>query len=102
MKMSWLTALKFFGPMVLGFTKAAPIAPFIVSAIESAEALVGATGTEKLAHAKALVRTSVAAVNAQAGKQVVDPNVPDKIIDDAVALVISITNAFKRSPATVA
>lgn len=88
----WVKVLKTFGPLVLLATPAAPIAPFIMAGIESAERLHGASSAEKLAHAKAIASAAVGAVNAQAGTVVVNPALVDRTADDAIALTVDITN----------
>lgn len=98
MSLKWLAVLKQIGPVVLALTPAAPMAPFVLAGIDAAEHLKGASGPEKLAHAKAITQAAVAAVNAQHGSPVIDPDLADAVYDDAVSTTIGVCNLVHRQP----
>ena len=77
----WLEILKNVGPIAIAATVpgGAAIAPLVIAAIKSAEAIKGATGAEKKAHALEIV---------QAGAQVA-ANYTDKIAPAEVTVTAS-------------
>lgn len=88
----WLQIVQTFAPMVLAFTPAAPLAPFVAAGIQAAEQLPGADGPTKLAIATQIARTGIAATNAQAGKTLIDPALSDAVIQQAIGTTIAVTN----------
>lgn len=69
-----------FGPQILAFTKFAPIASSVASAMQTAQAFIQQDGesqedlnARRLAAVLAEGQTAAAAVNAQAGKVLIDP-----------------------------
>lgn len=99
MKMNWLDVVKQFGPMILAMTAAAPVAPYLVTGIEAGEALKAShSGPERLAHAKDVTRTIVAAVNAQK-PGTVDPHVSDEALTHGIETVIAVANLIHKKAA---
>lgn len=91
--MTWLQILMTFAPMILRFIpKLAPIAPHVATGISEAEHLVGASSTEKQAHAVNIALAGVAAVNAEAGHAVIDPTIGAATIAAAVDTIVGVTN----------
>lgn len=95
---NWLDLIKQFAPMILAFTPAAAIAPYIVPGIEAAEALKNASGQEKLAHAIETTHVVISAVNA-AKPGTIDPATADAAITSGINTVIAVTNLIHRQPA---
>lgn len=97
--MSKLTALGHFmrkvgavAPAILMFTPLAPIAGITQAAIVEAEAIFGpGKGDEKLAHVIAVAKDAGAAINAQAGHEVVHVDAIEQTAKSAISAVISAT-----------
>lgn len=89
---SWLSLVEKVVPLVLAATPAAPLAPFISIGIQAAEQIPGATGSTKLVIAKQIAGIGVAAVNAQAGHQEVDPALIDQVATDGINAVVGVVN----------
>lgn len=94
----WLQILQTVAPTVLACTPLAPIAPFVVAGIQAAEASGGA-GPHKLATALNITRIGIAAVNAQAQKTIIDPQLSDAALTSGINLAVQITNTLHRDPA---
>lgn len=92
---SWLDKIKKYAPIILAETPAAPLAPYIAIGIQAAEQIPGASGPAKLEAAKQITHIVVAATNDQAGHQVVDPALVDKLADDAASTVVDAVNLKK-------
>jgi hypothetical protein len=88
----WLKTVAQIAPAILAFTPAAPLAPWVALGIHTAEGIDGATGPQKLEIAKAIAKVGVAAVNAQAGKELVDVTSSDVVITDGINAVVAATN----------
>ena len=95
--MNWLGLIKTLAPIVLAATPLAPIAPFISLGIGEAEQLAGASGPEKLAHAVNIAQTGIAAVNAQAGKDLIDPALSADAISKGISTVVDVTNIVHKA-----
>lgn len=100
----WLDVLKTIGPMVVAATVpgGAVLAPIIVHAIAEAEALPGASGQEKKAHALELVKAGAEGVNAAAQKQVLDPQLVHDTAENGIEAVVgavNIVHSVKQKPA---
>lgn len=91
-KKNWLDLVKVVVPMILAETPAAPIAPFIAIGISAAEQIPGATGPQKLEVAKQLANIGVAAANAQAGKELINPSLVNETADNSIKTIISVMN----------
>ena len=89
---TWFTILKRFAPIVLAITPAAPLAPFIATAIQAAEQIPDASGPTKLAIAREIVKISVNATNAQLGYEKVDPALVDQAVEDGINTVVAVVN----------
>lgn len=88
----WLHLIEQVAPYALAATPAAPLAPFIAIGIQAAEQIPGATGATKLAIAKQIVSIGVAATNAQAGHQKIDPVLVDQTVTDGINTVVGAVN----------
>jgi len=93
MKWLWLKLVAELTPAVLALIPgAAPLAPIVATAIQTAEALPGATGDQKRAHAQALVADGVAATNLVAGKTVIDPTLAADVASSTISTIVGVTN----------
>jgi hypothetical protein len=88
----WLQILETLGPMALMFTPLAPIAPIVIGAMKTAEALPGASGDEKKQLVQTLVSAGAAATNAVAKKQVIDPAAAAAASGSVIDATIGIVN----------
>ncbi len=97
---NWLHLVEQFAPLILAATPLAPLVPFIVIGIREAEHLKGATGPEKLAHAVEITHATIAGVNAQAGKVLVDPVGADDALKHGISTVVDVVNIIhaRRQP----
>lgn len=99
----WLTLVEGLTPVVLGvIPRTAGLAPIVADAIGQAEAVAGASGAGKLAHATQLVSDGVAAANAAAGHQVVDPVVAAAVAPAVITTVVGVANSIHDSHAPAA
>lgn len=99
--MKWLNLVKQFAPLVLAFAvpHGADLAPYVSLGIAEAEAIKGASGPDKLAHALAIVRAGVAGANSAAGRTVLDPASVDASIEAAVSTVVNVANLVHQAKA---
>lgn len=84
----WLKLVEQFAPIVLANVQGVPksVIPFVVHGVQTAEAIEGATGEQKLAAAQQIVADGVAALNT------VKPNAIDSdAVNAAVAYGINAT-----------
>jgi hypothetical protein len=88
----WLKMLEVVGPIALAATPLAPIAPAVVAAMHNAEKIPGATGEEKKAAVKSIIRSSANAANTQAGKIVIDPQEAVDTADNAIDTTVHAVN----------
>lgn len=88
---TWLKIVETFAPMVLAFTPAAPLAPFVAHGIQVAEGMRGADNGTKLATAIDLVNNGVAGANAQAGHQIIDPQIAQSLAGTAISTVVQVS-----------
>lgn len=89
---SWLKIIEKAAPIVLAATPLAPLAPFVAVGIQAAEQIPGATGPQKLTIATQLVNTGIAATNAQAGKQVINPSEASQLVASGINAVVAAAN----------
>jgi hypothetical protein len=96
----WLHLIEQLAPLVFMATPLAPLVPFIVIGIREAEQLKGATGAEKLAHAVEITHATIAGVNAQAGKVVIDPVGADDALKHGISTAVDLAKllAARRQP----
>ena len=92
----WLQYVETFAPLILAATPLAPIIPFVISGIQTAEQIPDATGAQKLAIAQQLVADGVAATNAAAGHTEIDPALVNDMVTQGINTVVSVVN-FKHS-----
>ena len=85
-------------PLVLSIVPGVPpiLVPLIVHGIQTAE-LVGGSGAQKKASAVELTRTGIAATNAAANKQVIDPSVINAV-SNAIDTVVGVVNVVHKHP----
>lgn len=91
----FFSVLKQFAPIILALTPLAPIAPAVAEAIATAETIPGASGSEKLAAAKAIVVDAAQAVNAQAGHDKVNVAEVEASADSVISGVVDSVNHIK-------
>lgn len=92
--MNWKEIVKLVAPLVLSQTKLAPIAPYIADGINTAEDL--AKGHNKLSAARKETRIVVNAINAQKGKEIVDPDLTDAAIESGISAVVKAADAIHK------
>lgn len=97
----WLDVLEQVGPIVIALSPLAPIAPAVVAGIRAAEAIPGATSSQKKAKTMEIVSAAVQGANAQAGKVVVDPNEAMLAADNAIDTIVHVTNVIHRNPVAI-
>lgn len=105
MNWNWLKLVADLAPIVLQFVPGgAALAPIVAVAIQTAEAIPGASGPDKLASAQTLVTAGVAATNQIAGKTVVDPVLVGTISAHVISSIVQLTNDVHaaHAPATAA
>jgi len=97
-KTKWLSLVKLLAPIILTTVKPglAPIAGNITDAINEAEQLKGAKGTDKLQHVKNIANSAADAINNAKSKEVIDKATLNKAIDDSVNTVISVVNMVQK------
>lgn len=95
----WLNLVESIAPIVLLATPLAPIAPFVILGIKTAEQIPGATGPQKLALAKTIVSAGVQATNAQAGHVEIDPVQIDTAVTSGINAVIASINVVQAAKA---
>lgn len=96
---NWLHLVETIGPLVLAATPLAPIVPFVIMGIQTAERIPGATGAQKLELAKQIVTTGIAATNAQAGHTEIDPALVDTAVTSGINAVVAATNVVHAAVA---
>jgi hypothetical protein len=92
MNWRWLKVVEKIAPLVLAATPLAPIVPFVILGIQTAEQIPGATGEQKLALATQIVNTGVAATNAQVGHTEIDPALVNDAVTHGIATVVAAVN----------
>jgi len=105
MNLKWLRLVEQFAPLILAATPLAPIVPFVIVGISTAEKIKGATGAEKLALATQIVNAGVAATNAQAGTEKINPTLVNQAVTYGINAVVSSVNlvhSFQTDPAAPA
>lgn len=95
----WLGLVKQLAPLILAVTPLAPIVPWVVVGIQTAEGIEGATGAQKLEIAKAIVSVGVAATNAQVGKVILNPAEADTLVAAGISAVVAATNLVHKEVA---
>jgi len=99
--LKWLQIVGRLAPTVLSLIPAlSPIAPYVTAGIQEAEQIPGATGSDKLTHAITIARQGIAAVNAQAGRTVVDPNIADATIAAGINTTVGVVNIIHNAHAS--
>ncbi len=93
----WLTILARIGPQILLFTPLAQIAPIIVGAIQAAEGLPGATGPQKKTLVQQIAIAGAQAVNAAAGRMIIDPVLAEQASGAAIDTVVTVTNLINKA-----
>src|SRR5260370_40135255 len=94
MKWHWLRLVESLTPTVLSlFPGTASLVPIVRVAIQTAEAIPGASSTDKLAHAQQLGVDGAAATNALEGRTVADPAVASRVAADAISTTVDTVNA---------
>jgi len=85
---------KFLSPIVLSFTapKLVPVASVVADAIGEAEALPGASGSDKLAHATKIATDTADALNKAKGKVVISPDDLSNTLAKSVSTVVDVIN----------
>lgn len=102
MKIDWKTILHLAVPLVCAVVPgAAPLTPLILAGISEAESLSGASGAEKKAHALNLVATGIAATNAAAGKEILEPIATSATASAVIDSVVGVTNLVHAAHAGV-
>jgi hypothetical protein len=93
MNLSWLKKVEFVVPFILPFIPGVPpaVIPFIVKGIQTAEAVEGATGAQKLAIAQAEVANGVAAVNAAKPGTIDETNL-NSAVTNGINTAVAVTN----------
>lgn len=79
-------------PLVMAFTPLAPFAPIVTAAMQEAEAMPGATGSQKLEHVVAIV--GHAAEVAQAAGKAVNPAEVQAAAAQVVSGIVATVNAL--------
>lgn len=103
MNWHWLKLVADLAPVVLQFVPGgAALAPIVALGVQTAEAIPGLTGPQKLAHAQQLVAVGVAATNQVAGKQLVDPAFVNTISAHVIGSVVQLANDIHAAHAPVA
>jgi len=95
----WLKLVEQIAPIALSVTPLAPIAPFIALGIKTAEQIPGASGADKLALATTIAQSGVAAINAQAGHQEIDPMLVNQAIAQGIGTVVAVVNTVHAAQA---
>lgn len=98
-RQKWIQMVSSIGLMALAYTPLAPMAPYVAQSIQDAELLPGASGADKLSHVVSLVRNGIAAANAQAGRQVIDTQLSDTLIQQAISTAVSVVNIVHQAHA---
>ena len=98
MKFDWLGLVKVIAPIVIAQTvpHGDLVAPLVVHGIESAEGLKGAPGADKLAHARDLVNTGIAGINAAAGSQKIDPAAVSAAVESGISTTVDIAKLIHK------
>ena len=76
--------------------KTAKLVPFVVNGITEAEAMTGASGKEKLAHAIAITREGIAATNA-VRPGTINENAAEQVIASGISAVVDSVNVFRNA-----
>jgi hypothetical protein len=95
----WLQILEQYGPNVLLFTPAAPLAPFVLAGIHVAHQIPGATGPQKKALATQIATLSAQAADVAAGRPVVDPAAVADATSSAIDAVVKTVNIIHDAKA---
>lgn len=99
----WLRLVAHLAPVVLSLIPgAAPLAPIVATAIQTAEALPGATDVEKLRHAQTFVVAGAAATNVIAGHQLIDPALAQQVAASAISTIVDTVNMIHLAHAPAA
>lgn len=76
--------------------KTAKLVPFVVNGITEAEAMSGASGKDKLAHAVAITKEGIAAANA-VRPGTINENAAHQVIESGISAVVDSVNVFKNA-----
>jgi len=95
----WFFLVDTFAPLILALTPLAPIASAVAKGIQEAEALIGATSEQKLAHAVNIARAGIEALNAQLGRVVVDPAIGTSLVSKCISVIVTVTNLVHQATA---
>lgn len=86
-------------PAVLALSPLAPIAPAVAAAMAEAEQLHGpGSGAAKLAHVVGIAQDAAAAVNAQAGRVIIHPDLIPSAAANIVGAIITVANVAGKDP----
>lgn len=103
MNWHWLRLVASVAPVVLScIPGAAPLAPIVATAIQTAEALPGATRDQKLSHAAQLVGIGAEATNALAGHEVIPVDVAAHVARVAISTIVDTANRIHAAHAPAA
>lgn len=99
---AFANAVKLIAPIAVTLVNPAlgPVVGIIVHAVNESEAIEGATGIEKLNHAKSIVHDGVTAMNAIAGKELVPVDGLDKSVTEAINTTVDMVNVFHKKDVT--
>jgi hypothetical protein len=98
-KLDWLKKLGELAPIVLAMTPLAPIAGPVAAAMHEAEEIHGDdSGAAKLSHVVGIAQQAATAVNAQAGKVVIAPDLIPGATAQIVSAIISVANVAGKDP----
>lgn len=94
----WLSLVVRFAPLVLMVIPGMPavLVPVIVHAIQEAEQ-TAASGTDKKAHALAVVTDAITAVNTVKGKPVINPEIVQTVVSPGIDTAVGVVNLVSKS-----
>lgn len=96
--MNWKSLIATIVPIILASNpKTAKLAPFVVSGIQVAEELPGKKGKDKLDAAVSIAKLGLQAANAQLGRDVIDLEVADEIIESAASAGVDAVNIIHNA-----
>lgn len=93
-KSKWLSLVQMLAPIILTAVKPslAPIVGNVTAAIQEAEQIKGASGTDKFQHVQNIAHAAADSVNTAAGKEVIHIPTLDNALQDGVSTVVSVAN----------
>lgn len=99
MKIDWKSLVKIVATTVVpvAFPKLTPAIPYIITGIEEAEKIKGATGPQKLQAAVEIATAGAHATNKIAGKDIVDVDALNQTIASGISAVVTGANVFHKA-----